>query len=85
MVGITPCGPTGAAIGGGPAFLIDDLAVAFSDPPMAWTLEAARICLVIFGNTVGGWTIGFGMGYRRGIRGAMTGRVFNADHRFNGN
>ena len=46
-------------------------------PAVAWALEAARVCLVIFGPVVGCWTIGFGMGYRRGIRDAATGRVFN--------
>ena len=74
MIGITPSGPTGAAIGGGPAFQPDDLAVRFSEPVVAWTLEAARICLVIFGTTVGGWTVGFGMA-RRGATDAIADRV----------
>ena len=49
----------------------------FSDPAVACALEAARVCLVIFGPAVGCWIIGFGMGYRRGMRDAATGRVFN--------
>ena len=30
---------------------------------MAWALEAVRIGLIIFGCVLGGWALGFGMGY----------------------
>ena len=53
----------------------------FSDPAVAWALEAARICLVIFGSAVGGWGLGFGMGYRRGATDAIADDIIRADHR----
>ncbi|HYZ42793.1 MAG TPA: hypothetical protein VE687_19520 [Stellaceae bacterium] len=55
----------------------------FSDPAVAWALEAARICLVIVGSGVAGWTVGFGMGYRRGATDAIAGDIIRADHRVN--
>ena len=44
---------------------------------MVWAMEAARVCLVVFGCAAGGWAIGFGMGYRRGIRDGITGLAFS--------
>jgi len=53
----------------------------FSDASMAWTLEAARICLLIFGCAAGGWALGFGMGYGRGVKDAAAGDIIRPDHR----
>jgi hypothetical protein len=55
-----------------------------ADASMVWALEAARVCLVIFGCAAAGWAVGFRMGYRRGVREAMTADIINADHRLNG-
>jgi len=51
---------------------------------MVCALEAARICLVIFGCAAASWAVGFGMGYRRGANDAITGDIFTSDHRYNG-
>ena len=48
---------------------------------MAWALEAARICLLIFGCAAGGWALGFGMGYGRGVKEAVPDDIIRADHR----
>jgi hypothetical protein len=53
----------------------------YSDASVTWTLEAARIWLLIFGCAVAAWAIGFGMGYRRGVNGAITGGAGKPDHR----
>ena len=53
----------------------------FSDASMAWALEVARICLLIFGCAAGGWALGFGMGYGRGVKDAAAGDIIRADHR----
>lgn len=53
----------------------------FSDASMAWVLEAARIWVLIFGCAAGGWALGFGMGYCRGVRDAVTDDIVRADHR----
>jgi hypothetical protein len=53
----------------------------FSDASMAWALEAARIWLLIFGCAAGGWALGFGMGYGRGVKDAAAGDIIRADHR----
>jgi hypothetical protein len=55
-----------------------------ADPGMAWGLEAARIWLVVFGCAAAGWVIGFGMGYRRGVRDAIADDLLAPDHRFTG-
>jgi hypothetical protein len=55
-----------------------------ADASMAWTLEAARIWLVVFGCTVAAWVIGYGMGSRRGVANAIADGIFKTDHRFNG-
>jgi len=52
-----------------------------SDASMAWALEVARIWLLIFGCAAGGWVLGFGMGYGRGVKDAATGDIIRADHR----
>ena len=48
---------------------------------MAWALEAARICLLIFGCAAGGWALGFGMGYGSGVKDAAAGDIIRADRR----
>jgi hypothetical protein len=55
--------------------------LSFSDASMAWVLEAARIWVLIFGCAAGGWALGFGMGYCRGVRDAVTDDIVRADHR----
>jgi hypothetical protein len=55
-----------------------------ADAAMVWALEAARICLIIFGCAGGGWALGFGMGYRKGANDAIADQVFTPDHRYNG-
>jgi hypothetical protein len=58
--------------------------LCLSDTSLAWTLEAARIGLVVFGCAAGGWAIGFAMGYRRGVNDAIGGALREPDHRLNG-
>ena len=48
---------------------------------MAWVLETARIWVLFFGCVAGGWALGFGMGYGRGVKDAATDDVIRADHR----
>jgi hypothetical protein len=54
-----------------------------SSAQLAWALEAARICLLIFGCGVGGWALGFGMRYRRGVNDITNGTIGKPDHRLN--
>jgi hypothetical protein len=56
----------------------------FSDASMAWLLEAARIWVLIFGCAAGGWALGFGMGYCRGVRDVVTDDIVGSDHRVSG-
>jgi predicted naringenin-chalcone synthase len=56
----------------------------FSDALMAWALETARIWVLIFGCAGGGWALGFGMGYCRGVRDTVTDDIIRADHRVSG-
>ena len=53
----------------------------FSDASIAWALEAVRMCVLIFGCAAGGWALGFGMGYGRGVKDAATADVIRVDHR----
>jgi hypothetical protein len=55
-----------------------------ADASMLWALEAARICLAIFGCAAAGWAVGFGMGYRRGVNDAINGRARKPDRRLDG-
>ena len=55
-----------------------------SDASVALVLEAARICLLIFSCMAGGWALGFGMGYSRGIRDAALDAIIRVDHRIDG-
>jgi len=48
---------------------------------MAWVIEAAPLCLVIFGCATAGWVIGFAMGYRRGARDAIVRDIACAGYR----
>jgi len=50
---------------------------------LVWVLEAVRIWFGIFGLAAAGWTVGFGMGYRRGVNDALIGSICKADHRLN--
>ena len=54
-----------------------------SSAPLAWALEAARISLVLFGCGASGWALGFGMGYRRGVKDITNGTIGKPDHRLN--
>jgi hypothetical protein len=51
---------------------------------MVLAIEFARICLVLFGCATGGWAIGFGMGYTRGVNGADGADLPEAHHQVNG-
>jgi hypothetical protein len=55
-----------------------------ADASTAWALEAARICIIIVGCAAAGWAIGFGMGYRRGVRDAIANEILAPNHWFNG-
>jgi hypothetical protein len=50
---------------------------------MVWAIEAARVCLLIFGSAAAAWAVGFGMGYRRGVNDAIAHDIACADHRLN--
>ena len=52
-----------------------------ADASMVWAIEAARICLLVFGCVAAGWTVGFGMGYRRGVNDAIAHDIARAGHR----
>jgi hypothetical protein len=52
-----------------------------ADASVVWAMEVARICLLIFGCAAGGWAVGFGMGYRRGVRDAITHDIASAVQR----
>jgi hypothetical protein len=52
-----------------------------ADASMVWAMEIARICLLVFGCAAGGWAVGFGMGYRRGVRDAITHDIASAAQR----
>ena len=54
-----------------------------ADASMAWAIEAARLCFLIFGCAAAGWAVGFGMGYRRGVNDAKTGDIIKAGYRMN--
>jgi predicted naringenin-chalcone synthase len=47
---------------------------------MAWVLDAVRIWVLIFGCAAGGWALGFGMGYCRGVRDAVMDDIVTSDH-----
>ena len=51
---------------------------------MVWTIEIARNYLVVLCCVSAGWTVGFGMGYRRGVNDAITGGAGKPDHRLEG-
>ena len=52
-----------------------------ADASLVWALEVARICFAIFGCAAAGWTVGFGMGYRRGVNDAIAHDVACAEQR----
>ena len=52
-----------------------------TEASMAWVIEAAPLCLVIFGCATAGWVIGFAMGYRRGARDAIVRDIACAGYR----
>jgi len=52
-----------------------------ADASMVWVIEAARICLLVFGCAAAGWALGFGMGYRRGVNDATVSEVDCEGHR----
>jgi hypothetical protein len=39
---------------------------------------------LIVGCAVAAWFVGYGMGYRHGVRDAITDNIIKADHRFHG-
>jgi hypothetical protein len=44
-----------------------------------WIIKPGLIWLFILGCAVAAWVLGYGIGYRRGIRDAMTDRLPKAD------
>jgi NhaP-type Na+/H+ or K+/H+ antiporter len=48
---------------------------------MLWALEAAWVCLIFFSCALGGWALGFVMGYRRGATDAFADKIIRADYR----
>ena len=52
-----------------------------ADASMVWAIEAARICLLVFGCVAAGWAVGFGMGYRRGVNDAIAHEIACAEQR----
>jgi len=54
-----------------------------ADASMVWVIEAARMCILIFGCVAASWAVGFGMGYRRGVNDAIVNDIACADHRAN--
>jgi hypothetical protein len=57
------------------------LAAVSAQAALVWVIEAARICLLVFGCVAAGWAVGFGMGYRRGVNDAIAHDIACADHR----
>jgi hypothetical protein len=39
---------------------------------------------LIAGCAIAAWVVGYGMGYRRGVRDAITGSIPKTDHHFDG-
>jgi hypothetical protein len=60
------------------------ISLRLSDGSVVWALEAARIWLVVLGCAVGGWALGFGMGYRRGATDALIDNLSRLDERVSG-
>jgi hypothetical protein len=54
-----------------------------ADAALVSAIEVARICLVLLGCVAAGWAVGFGMGYRRGVKAGMSGDIVKAEHRIN--
>lgn len=52
-----------------------------ADASLVCVIEAARICLLVFGCAAAGWMVGFGMGYRRGINDAIAHDIACGSHR----
>jgi hypothetical protein len=80
--------PTGATVGGigigVAAFRTGDLGRAVG-LHIAWTKPSGLTWLFIAACAVAAWVIGYGLGYRRGIKDAMSGINPSAEQRINGN
>jgi hypothetical protein len=50
----------------------------------AWALPTALTWLFISGCALAAWIVGYGMGYRRGVKDAISDHIINAAHRVNG-
>jgi hypothetical protein len=49
---------------------------------MAWTIPTGLTWLFISGCAVVAWVVGYGVGYRGGVRDAIIGSIPKTDHRF---
>ena len=50
---------------------------------MVWTIPSGLTWLLIAGCAIAAWVVGYGMGYRRGVKDAITGGGIKAKHRIN--
>jgi hypothetical protein len=50
---------------------------------MGWAMQVALIWTIALGGAGGAWIAGYHMGYRRGVKDAITGDIVRADHRVN--
>jgi hypothetical protein len=49
-----------------------------------WTIPSGLTWVFILGCAVAAWVVGYGMGYRRGVRDAVMGCLPKGDHRIEG-
>jgi len=50
---------------------------------MVWTIPSGLTWLLIAGCALAAWVVGYGMGYRRGVKDAITGDGIKAKRRVN--
>jgi hypothetical protein len=77
-------GATAGATGTGAAAIRTGDVVPLVTMHMVWTIPGGLTWLFIVGCAAAGWVVGFGMGYRRGVKDAIHGDIAKADHRLRG-
>ena len=83
-VGTAAGGGTAGATGIGVAATgIGDRAPRVATMHMVWTIPSGLTWLLIAGCAIAAWVVGYGMGYRRGVKDAITGGGIKAKHRIN--
>ena len=50
---------------------------------MAWAMPTVLTWLFTASCAVAAWLVGYGMGYRRGVKDAISDNIINAEHRVN--